>query len=93
MVQSVKHLTLVLSSSHDLTVCEFKPRIRLYANGVEPTLDYIFPSLCSSPACSLSLLSLSLSLSLKINKLKKPKEVREMQIHYVAERGKSENTW
>ena len=39
VVQSVKHLTLDLSSGQDLMVHEFEPRIRLCADGAEPTWD------------------------------------------------------
>ena len=61
MAQSVKLLTLAFSSGHDLTVCEFKPRVGLCAEGAEPAWDSVSPS-HSAPPC------LSLSLSLKINK-------------------------
>ena len=36
VAQSLKHLTLDLSSGHDLTVQEFKPHIRLCVVGAEP---------------------------------------------------------
>ena len=42
-------------SGHDLTVCEFKPCIRLCADSLEPALDSVSPCLCHSPACALSL--------------------------------------
>ena len=67
VAQSVKRPTLDFGSGHDLTVCEFKPRIGLCTHSEEPALDPLSPSLCPSPACIL--LSLSLSLS-KINKCK-----------------------
>ena len=35
--QSVKCPTLGFGSGHDLTVCEFKPRVELCADSVEPT--------------------------------------------------------
>ena len=58
MAQSVKHQTLDFGSAHDLTVREIEPRVRLWADSVEPTWDSL--SLCPSPA-------LLLSLSLKTN--------------------------
>ena len=58
MAQSVKRLTLDFSSGHDLTVREFKPRIRLDADGVERAWNSLSLSLCLSPAL-LSSLSLS----------------------------------
>ena len=63
VAQLVKHPSLDLCPGHDLTVHEFKPRIRLCTNGAEPAWNSVSPSLCPSPACALSL-----SLSLKINK-------------------------
>ena len=53
-------------SGHDLTVCEFEPRVGLCADtwSLEPASDPVSPSLSAPP-----LLALSLSLSLsKINK-------------------------
>ena len=76
--QSVKHPTLDFSSGHDLTVREFKPCIRLYAGGMEPAWDSLSPSICLSPAHSLSL-SLSLSLSHK-NKSINWKNVKEIVV-------------
>ena len=35
MAQSVKRLTLDFGSGHDLTVCEFKPQVKLCADSVE----------------------------------------------------------
>ena len=63
MSQSVECLTLDFGSGHDLTVCEFKPCIRLCADSSEPEAasDCVCVSLCLSPA-----LPLPLSLS-KIN--------------------------
>ena len=51
-----------LGSGHDLTVCEFKPRIGLSAVSAESAWDY----LCLRPSPSLLALSLSLSLSLSV---------------------------
>ena len=51
--------TLYLVSDYDLTVCEFKPRVRLCADITEPAWDSLSPSLSALP-----LLSLSLSLCL-----------------------------
>ena len=62
-------------SGHDLTVCEFKPRVRLCADSLEPGACFGFCvslSFCPSPAYSLSL-----SVS-KINKnIKKKKNPME----------------
>ena len=68
MAQSVKHLTLDFSSVHDLSVREFKAHLQLCADSAEPAWDFLFLSLCTSPALSLSLpLSPSLSLSLYLS--------------------------
>ena len=77
MAQSVKRLT-AFGSGHDLAVGELKPHIRLHADSSEPGACFgfcVFLSLCSSPACTLSVcLSVSLSVS-KINiNIKKGKE-------------------
>ena len=56
MAQSVKHLTL--AQVHDLAVCEFEPRVGLWADSSEPGARFGFCvslSLCLSPACALSL--------------------------------------
>ena len=58
---TVKRLTLDLGSGHDLTVCEFKPCIRLCANSVESAWDSVSP-LCPSPTC-VRVCTLALSLS------------------------------
>ena len=60
MAQSVKCLTLDFGSGHDLTVCEFKPRLGLWADRAEHAWDSLPPSLS---------LSLPHALSLKINTL------------------------
>ena len=52
--QSFGHLTLGFSSGHDLTVCEFKPCIRLPADGPEPVWDSLSPSLSAPPLLCLS---------------------------------------
>ena len=39
MAQSVKHLNLDVGSGLDLTVCEFKTHIRLFADSMEPAWD------------------------------------------------------
>ena len=54
MAQWVKCPTLDFSSGHDLTVCEFDPRIRLCADSVEPAWDSLSPYL-SAPTLLLSL--------------------------------------
>ena len=66
VAQSVKYLTVDLSSGHDLKACEFKPCTGLCANGMESAWDSVSSSLCPSPAYALSH-----SLSKQINKLKK----------------------
>ena len=45
VAQSVKHLTLGFSSSHDLTVREFQPHVGLWTDSVEPALDSLSPLL------------------------------------------------
>ena len=69
VAQVVKRPTLGFGSGHDITVCEFEPRIGLHTDSAEPAWD----SLCLSLSVSLSLsppLSLPClcSLSLKINR-------------------------
>ena len=49
VAQSVKRPTLGFCSGHDLTVCEFNPRVMLSSDGAEPAWD------------SLSVLPMSLS--------------------------------
>ena len=56
--QSFERLTLGFSSGHDLTVHEFKPRIGLCTDSVEPAWDSLSLPLPPPPL-------------LKINKLKK----------------------
>ena len=48
VAQLVKYPTLGFSSGHDLTVCEFKPLIRLSTDSVEPV------AILSAPPPSLS---------------------------------------
>ena len=62
MAQSVKS---DLSSGHDLTVREFKPRVGpvLTAHGLEPASDFVPSSLFAPPPTH----TLSLSLSQKTN--------------------------
>ena len=52
-------------SGHDLAVRGFEPHVGLCADSAEPAWDFLFLSLCTSPA---------LSLSLKINIKKKDVE-------------------
>ena len=67
MAQSVKRLTLGLSSGHDLTVREFEPQVRLCADTSDPEACFGF---CVSLSLSTPpLLTLCLSLS-KINNIK-----------------------
>ena len=61
VAQSVKCPTLDFSSGHDVTVCEFEPRVRLQANSVKPAWDSLSLSLSAPPP-------LMLALSLKISK-------------------------
>ena len=58
MARSGKRLTLDLSSGHDLTVCEFEPRVGLCADSVEPAWDSVSSSLYPSPALSFSQINL-----------------------------------
>ena len=62
VAQSVKCPTLGFGSGHDLMIHEFKPHVRLCADGAEPAWDSLSLSLFAPPL-------LALSLSLKINKL------------------------
>ena len=55
VVQSVNRPTLDHGSGHDLTVHEFELHTGFCTDGVEPAWDSVSPSLCSSPACALSL--------------------------------------
>ena len=62
MAQSVKRLTLDLGSGHDVTVCEFEPHVRLWADTTEPAWDPLSPPLSTPPPLTLAhLLLLSLS--------------------------------
>ena len=63
VAQLGKHLTLDFGSHHDLTVCEFKPHMGLFADSAETAWN----SLSLSPSV-FAPTSLVLSLSLKINK-------------------------
>ena len=60
LAQLVRRPTLGCGSGHDLTVHEFKPRIRLCADSAEPAWDSLSLPLSHS---ALPLLSLSLCLS------------------------------
>ena len=72
VTQSVEHPAFGFSSGHDLTVCEFEPRIGLCADSSEPGARFGFCvplSLCPSPALSRARArALSVSLSLKMSK-------------------------
>ena len=56
-------VTLDFGSGHDLMICGLEPRVGLCADSAEPAWDILSlslslplsPSLCSSPACVLSL--------------------------------------
>ena len=48
-------LSVRLQPGHDLAVCEFEPRIRLWADGLEPVSDSVFPSLSAPPPFMLCL--------------------------------------
>ena len=66
MTQSVKHLTLGVGSSHDLTVGEFEPYVGVCADDVDPAWDSLSPSCSALPPAHVLPLSLSLlSLTLK----------------------------
>ena len=60
VAQSVKHLTFDLGSSHDLTVGDTEPRLRLCTDSMEPAWDSVSLTLYPSSAHTLSL-SLSFS--------------------------------
>ena len=65
----VKGLTLDFCSSHDLTILQMKPQVRLLTGSTNPAWDYLSP-LSDPPLLMLSLPlapSLSLSLSLSQN--------------------------
>ena len=55
VAQSVEPLTLDFGSGHALLVPEFEPCIGFCADSIEPASDSPTPSLCPSPARSLSL--------------------------------------
>ena len=68
-------LSVRLQPGHDLAVCEFKPRVRLWADGSEPGPCFRFCvslSLCPSPVHALSLSVPKINKHWKI-KLKKKK--------------------
>ena len=50
-------LSVQLQPGHDLAVCEFEPRIRLWADGwsLEPVSDSVSPSLSAPPPFMLCL--------------------------------------
>ena len=54
MAQSVKGPTLDFGSGHDLRVPEFKPRVGLCADSVEPAWDSLSPSLSLPTPLTLS---------------------------------------
>ena len=54
VAQSVKQPTLDFGSGHDLMVHEFEPRTGLWAGSMELAWDSFPPSLCPSPALSLT---------------------------------------
>ena len=57
VAQSVKHLILDFGLGHDLTVCEFEPRIGFSTVSTELASDPLFPppALSAPPPCFLSL--------------------------------------
>ena len=64
VVQSVKRLILDFSSTHDLSVCKFKPRIGLCVDSAEGFS--LFPSLSNSHLFSLSLSKVNIKKNLII---------------------------
>ena len=54
MAQSIKPPTLDFSLGHALTVLEFEPCVRLYADIVESAPDSLSPSLSAPPQLVLS---------------------------------------
>ena len=71
LAQSVEHPTLDFGSGHDLTVHEFKPRVRLCADSTEPAWDSWSPSLSAPPPLMLCL------------KLKKKKSCQFLGVSYL----------
>ena len=65
MAYSVRHLTLDFGSAHDLTLGEFEPCIRLFADSAKLAWDSLSLSLPLPHSYSVSIS--------KINKLKKKK--------------------
>ena len=62
MAQSVERQILGFDSGHNLKVCDFEPRIRLYAGSMEASWDSLSLALSLPFPCSRSL-SLSFFLS------------------------------
>ena len=54
VAQLVKHLTLGFSLGHDLMVREFKLRVGLCTDSVEPAWDFSLPRFLPLPCLSLS---------------------------------------
>ena len=73
MAQSVRRLTLDLSSGHDLTVGGFEPHVGLHSDSVEPGWGSLSLPLSLLLPCSYSL---CLSFSLSLNSFKKKKKTR-----------------
>ena len=55
VAQPVEHPTLDFGSGHDLIVHKFEPQVELCTDSVKPAWDSLSPSLCFSPAHTLSL--------------------------------------
>ena len=76
MAQLVKHLTVDLSSGHDLTVREFEPHVGLCTDSSEPgaCFGFCLPLSLSVPPLLTLCLSVSLSLSLSLKNKKNIKK-------------------
>ena len=61
-------MSVDFSAGHDLTVCEFEPRVGLVAVSAEPASDPLFPNVCLPLPCLCSLKTKQKTL----NKLIKP---------------------
>ena len=71
-----------VSSSPDLTLCEFEPRAGLWADSSEPGACFVFCfSLSLCPSSIRALLSFSLSLSLSLSLSKTNKHLKNLKVN------------
>ena len=72
VAQLVKHPTLVISSGHDLTVCEFEPCVGLCADSSEPARNSLslfslsLPCLCSLSVSKINIYNIYVKSDMKI---------------------------